>query len=367
MRTRRKTKSIWIGNVPIGSDYPIVVQSMINTDTRDTEASLMQIKELWQQGCQISRLAVVDETAAISLADIKAKSPIPIIADIHFDYNLALLALKSGVDGLRINPGNIGSKEKIKAVIVEAKSRQIPIRIGVNGGSLEKDILKKYNGVTSEGLVESSLRHIEILEDLGFNNIKISLKTSNVPIMVNAYDLLAKEVDYPFHIGVTEAGALRKGLVKSAVGIGILLSKGLGDTLRISLTSNPKEEVKAGFAILKTLGFEKTGAELISCPTCGRTEIDLISLATEVEAYIENIKLPITVAVMGCSVNGLGEAKKADIGIVGGKRQGIIFKKGQIIKKVKESELLSIFKIEIDKLIEEFEEENNYASIKITK
>ena len=360
---RRNTKLIWVGNVPIGSDYSIVVQSMTNTDTRDIKASIAQIRELWQQGCQIIRLAVVDEAAAIALASIKAKSPIPIIADIHFDYHLALLALKAGVDGLRINPGNIGSKEKIKAVILEAKSRHIPIRIGVNGGSLEKDILKKNGGVTSEGLVESGLRHIEILEDFGFYNIKISLKASNVTTMINAYELLAKEIDYPFHIGVTEAGTLKKGLIKSAVGIGTLLNKGLGDTLRVSLTDDPKEEIVAGFTILKTLDLKKTGAELISCPTCGRTEIDLINLAAKVEAYIEKIKAPITVAVMGCPVNGFGEAREADIGIAGGKSQSIIFKKGQIIKKVKEDELFSAFIIEIDKLIEEFEEENRYARI----
>ena len=353
---RRKTKSIWVGNVPIGSDHPIVVQSMTNTDTRDIEGSLKQIGELWQQGCQLIRLAVVDEDAARALAGIKAKSPMPIIADIHFDYRLALLAFKAGVDGLRINPGNIGSKEKIKSVVLEAKSRQVPIRIGVNGGSLEKDILKKNGGVTSEGLVESGLRHIEILEDFGFENIKISLKTSNVPMMIKAYELLAKEVDYPFHIGVTEAGTLKKGLVKSAVGIGALLNEGLGDTLRVSLTSDPREEITAGFTILKTLGLKKTGAELISCPTCGRTEIDLIGLADEVEAYIEKIKAPITVAVMGCPVNGPGEAREADIGIAGGKNLGLIFKKGKIIGKVKEDELLSAFKIEIDKLVEKFKE-----------
>ena len=354
---RRKTKSIWVGNVPIGSDYPIVVQSMTNTDTREIEGSLKQIRGLWQQGCQIIRLAVVDEAAAMALAGIKAKSPIPVIADIHFDHRLAILALKAGVDGLRINPGNIGSKEKIKEVVLEAKSRQVPIRIGVNGGSLEKDILKKNGGVTPEGLVESGLRHIEILEDFGFESIKISLKTSNVPMMISAYELLAKEVDYPFHIGVTEAGTLKKGLVKSAVGIGALLNQGLGDTLRVSLTSDPKEEITAGFTILKTLGLKKAGAELISCPTCGRTEIDLIGLAGEVEAYIEKMEAPITVAVMGCPVNGPGEAREADIGIAGGKNLGLIFKKGKIIGKVKEDELLSAFKIEIDKLVEEFKEE----------
>lgn len=354
---RRKTKTIWVGDVPIGSDYPIVVQSMTNTDTRDVESTLRQINGLYQGGCQIIRAAVVDADAANALRAIKAKSPIPLIADIHFDYRLALLALEAGVDGLRINPGNIGSTEKIKAVVLEAKDRKVPIRIGVNGGSLEKDILKKNGGVTPEGLVESGLRHIEILEDLGFFDIKISLKSSNVPMMLEAYRLLAKAVDYPFHIGVTEAGTLKQGLVKSAVGIGVLLSEGLGDTLRVSLTSDPKEEIFAGLTILKTLGLRKGGAELIACPTCGRTEINLIGLANEVEAYISDIEAPITVAVMGCPVNGPGEAKEADIGIAGGRGLGLIFKKGKIIAKVKEDELLSAFKTEIDKLVEEFKEE----------
>ena len=353
---RRKTSTIHVGNVPIGSDHPIVVQSMCNTDTRDVEATIHQIDDLAFAGCQIVRLAVVDQEAATALGPIMARSPIPVIADIHFDYRLALAALASGVDGLRINPGNIGSKERVEMVVEAARERQVPIRIGVNGGSLDKKLLEKYGGVCADAMVESALSNIRILEELNHPWMKVSLKSSNVPMMLQAYEKLAGLVDYPLHIGVTEAGTEKAGLIKSAVGIGALLHNGIGDTLRVSLTADPIKEISAGYEILKVLGLVQRGATLISCPTCGRTEINLIGLAQKVEELVEKIDVPITVAVMGCPVNGPGEAREADIGIAGGMKQGLIFKKGKIIAKVPEESLYESFVLELEKTIQEYKE-----------
>lgn len=355
---RRKTISLNVGGVLIGSEYPIVVQSMCNTDTRDVFSTLKQIAELKAAGCQLVRLAVVDLEAVAALEKICLKSSLPIIADIHFDYRLAIGALKAGVSGLRINPGNIGSKGNVVKIVEEAREKEIPIRIGVNGGSLDKIILEKYGGLCSEAIVESALINIRILEDLNYPWMKISLKSSNVPIMIKAYEDLGQKVDYPFHIGVTEAGTEKSGLIKSSVGIGILLHEGIGDTLRISLTADPIKEIRAGYEVLKVLGLTQKGATLVSCPTCGRTEINLIDLAKKVESLIDQIDLPISIAVMGCSVNGPGEAREADIGIAGGKKVGLIFKKGKIIKKVPEEELYDEFVKELDKTIKEYKEKN---------
>ncbi|WP_114638791.1 flavodoxin-dependent (E)-4-hydroxy-3-methylbut-2-enyl-diphosphate synthase [Desulfofalx alkaliphila] len=347
---RRKTRLINVGSVPVGGDSPISVQSMTNTDTRDVAATVAQIKELAELGCEIIRVAVPDEAAAAKLRDIKAQINIPLIADIHFNHKLALKAIAAGVDGLRINPGNIGGKSKVLEVVTAAKDRVIPIRIGVNAGSLERELLEKYNGVTPGALVESALKHITILEKLNFYDIKISLKASNIPLMLEAYRQLAKEVDYPFHIGVTEAGTVNSGAIKSAVGIGILLSEGLGDTLRVSLTGHPRHELKVAYQILQSLGLRRRGVEIISCPTCGRTEIDLINIAHQVEDRLQKLDKPIKVAVMGCVVNGPGEAREADVGIAGGKGVGIIFRKGEIVKKVPEGKLLEELLAEIDKI-----------------
>ncbi len=350
MINRRKTRLINVGSVPVGGDSPISVQSMTNTDTRDVAATVAQIKELAELGCEIIRVAVPDEAAAAKLRDIKAQINIPLIADIHFNHKLALKAIAAGVDGLRINPGNIGGKSKVLEVVTAAKDRVIPIRIGVNAGSLERELLEKYNGVTPGALVESALKHITILEKLNFYDIKISLKASNIPLMLEAYRQLAKEVDYPFHIGVTEAGTVNSGAIKSAVGIGILLSEGLGDTLRVSLTGHPRHELKVAYQILQSLGLRRRGVEIISCPTCGRTEIDLINIAHQVEDRLQKLDKPIKVAVMGCVVNGPGEAREADVGIAGGKGVGIIFRKGEIVKKVPEGKLLEELLAEIDKI-----------------
>jgi len=356
---RRQTSTIYVRDIPIGSNHPIVVQSMCNTDTRDVESTLKQINLLAEAGCQIIRLAIVDDIAINSLSSIMKKSIIPVIADIHFDYKLALGAINAGVDGLRINPGNIGSEEKVVKVIEAARDRKIPIRIGVNGGSLNKKILEKFGGLCPEAMVESALENIYLLEKLNYPWIKVSLKSSNVPMMLRAYEQLAQKVDYPFHIGVTEAGTEKSGLIKSAVGIGALLDKGIGDTLRVSLTADPIKEIYAGYEILKVLGLSSKGATLISCPTCGRTEINLIKLAQKVEKLVEKIEVPIKVAVMGCPVNGPGEAKEADIGIAGGLKQGLIFKKGKIIAKVKEEDLYEEFVKELEKTVQEYKEENN--------
>lgn len=347
---RRNSVVIKVGNVAIGGQSPISVQSMTNTDTRDIIKTVEQIKELTAVGCEIIRVAVPDMEAAAAITEIKEKISIPLIADIHFDYRLALQAMENGVDGLRINPGNIGSDLKVQRVVEMAKAKAIPIRIGVNAGSLEKSLLEKYGHPTAEAMAESALKHISILEKLNFRQIKVSLKASNIPLMIKAYQILGEKVDYPLHVGVTEAGTVQGGTIKSSVGIGALLAQGIGDTLRVSLTGHPVHEVKVGFEILKALGLRKRGAEIISCPTCGRTKIDLIPLAEAVEKYLEKVDKPIKVAVMGCVVNGPGEAREADIGIAGGKGEGLIFKKGEVIRKVKEEELLTTLLEEIEKL-----------------
>ncbi len=342
MIKRRKSKQIQIGNVKIGGDAPISVQSMTNTDTRDVKSTLRQINELKDQGCELVRLAILNPDAADAIKEIKKASPIPLIADIHFDYRLAIKCIENGIDALRINPGNIGKEEHTKKVVNLAKINNIPIRIGINGGSLEKEFAS-LDIPLSEKMVESALRHIRILEDNNFDKIKISLKSSDVMTTIEAYRLMAEKVDYPLHLGVTEAGTYFGGIVKSAVGLGTLLAEGIGDTIRVSLTDSPLEEVKAGYMILKSLGLRQKGINFISCPTCGRTQIDLIKLAKEVEKRLENFNKPLTIAVMGCAVNGPGEAKHADYGIAGGINEGYIFKKGEIIKRLPENKLLDEF------------------------
>ncbi|MDO4301847.1 MAG: flavodoxin-dependent (E)-4-hydroxy-3-methylbut-2-enyl-diphosphate synthase [Clostridia bacterium] len=347
---RRKTRAVKIGNVLIGGDNPVAIQSMCNTKTSDVEATVKQILELEEAGCEIIRVAVPDMDAAEAISEIKKHIHIPLVADIHFDYRLALKAIENGVDKLRINPGNIGGEDRVKAVVEAAKDKNIPIRIGVNSGSLEKDILEKYGEVTPEGLVESALRHVRILEKLDFYDIVISIKASNVPFSLETYSLLSKEVDYPIHLGITESGTAWSGTIKSAVGIGAILAMGIGDTIRVSLTGDCVDEVKVAKAILKDLGLRKFGIEFVSCPTCGRTCIDLIGLANKVEERCKNINKNIKVAVMGCAVNGPGEAREADIGVAGGKGYGLIFKKGEILKKLPENELLDALMEEIEKL-----------------
>lgn len=338
---RRHTRRITVGNVPVGDGAPISVQSMTNTDTRDIGATVAQIRRLALAGCEIIRVAVPDMDAAAAINDIKKQIEIPIIADIHFDYRLAVAAADAGADGLRINPGNIGGKKKIKAVIDAARDCGIPIRIGVNAGSLEKDILKKNGGVTAEGLVESAVRQIALMDSLGFSDLKIAIKSANVPMTVDAYRQLAALCDFPFHVGITEAGGLYAGIVKSAVGIGMLLAEGIGDTLRVSLTRDPIEEVRVGFEILKALGIRQRGPDIISCPTCGRCKIDLFSIAEQVEQALMTRTAPLRVAIMGCVVNGPGEAREADVGIAGGDGEGVLFKKGRVIKRVPEADLVA--------------------------
>lgn len=340
MIKRRKSKQISIGNVKIGGDAPISVQSMCNTDTRDVETTLNQIHELAAKGCELVRLAVLNQEAADAIKDIVKKSPVPLIADIHFDYKLAIKCINNGINALRLNPGNIGKRENVEKVVTFAKQQQIPIRIGVNAGSLEKDLLDKDIPL-SEKMVLSALGHIKILEDLNFDLIKVSLKSSDVLTTIEAYRSIAEKVPYPLHLGVTEAGTLRGGLIKSSVGLGTLLAEGIGDTIRVSLTENPIEEVSAGFDILKSLGLRERGVNFVSCPTCGRTQIDLIGLAKKVEERFKDFDKPITIATMGCAVNGPGEARHADFGIAGGVNEGIVFKKGKIIAKVPEKDLLS--------------------------
>lgn len=347
---RRKTRVVKIGNVLIGGDNPVAIQSMCNTKTSDVEATVKQILELEEAGCEIIRVAVPDMEAAEAISEIKKRIHIPLVADIHFDYRLALKAIENGVDKLRINPGNIGGEDRVKAVVEAAKAKNIPIRIGVNSGSLEKEILEKYGEVTPEGLVESALRHVRILEKLDFYDIVISIKASNVPFSLETYSLLSKEVDYPIHLGITESGTAWSGTIKSAVGIGAILAMGIGDTIRVSLTGDCVDEVRVAKAILKDLGLRKFGIEFVSCPTCGRTCIDLIGLANKVEERCKNIDKDIKVAVMGCAVNGPGEAREADIGVAGGKGYGLIFKKGEILKKLPEEELLDALMEEIEKL-----------------
>ncbi len=347
---RRKTKKIKIGKIYIGGDSKISVQSMNNTDTRDVEATVKQIKDLEMAGCDITRCAVPDMEAARALKKIVSSVNIPVVADIHFDYRLALEAIENGVAALRINPGNIGSIERVKIVANAAKERKIPIRVGVNSGSLEKEILRKYGKVCPEALVESALNHVEILENLNFKDIVISIKSSNVMQMIESYRIISSKVDYPLHVGVTEAGTVWRGTIKSSVGIGTLLSEGIGDTIRVSLTGNPVEEIKVGREILKSLDYIKEGIEIISCPTCGRTNINLIQLANEAEERLAGCNKNLKVAIMGCVVNGPGEAREADIGIAGGIGEGLIFKKGKIIKKVKEDKLIDELINEINKM-----------------
>ncbi len=355
---RRKTRQIQVGKVKIGGDALISVQSMTNTRTDDAAATLRQIGELAAAGCEIIRCAVPDMAAAEGLKRIVSESPIPVIADIHFDYKLALAAIDAGVDGLRLNPGNIGGNDRVAAVVDAAKKRNIPIRIGVNAGSLPKDLLEKYGHPTAEALVEAAWRHIHILEEMDYRNIKVSLKAHDVPLTVAAYRLLASQCDYPLHVGITEAGTINSGIIKSAVGIGTLLAEGIGDTIRVSLTGDPVREVKVAYDILKSLGLREYGPTLISCPTCGRTKINLEKLALEVERRLEKISEPITVAVMGCVVNGPGEAREADVGIAGGINEGLIFKKGVVLKKVPEACIIDELFAEIDKILLERKENN---------
>ena len=339
MIKRRKSKELYIGNVKIGNNSPISVQSMCNTDTRDIKATSRQIQELADAGCELVRLAVLNKEAGEAIKDLVKLSPVPLIADIHFDYRLAIQCINNGIAALRLNPGNIGKRENVEKVVTLAKQQQNPIRIGVNAGSLEKE-LKEKDIPLHEKMVESAMKHIQILEDLDFDLIKVSLKSSDVLTTIEAYQLMAQKVDYPLHLGVTEAGTLKAGLVKSSVGLGTLLSQGIGDTIRVSLTENPVEEVYAGYEILKSLGLRQKGVNFVSCPTCGRTQIDLIGLAKQVEERFKNLEANITIATMGCAVNGPGEASHADFGIAGGIGEGYVFKKGEIVAKVPESELL---------------------------
>lgn len=347
---RRKTRAVFVGGVQVGGGAPVSVQSMTKSDTRDSVSTVEQINALAENGCEIIRAAVPDAEAAAALPEILKGIGIPLIADIHFDHRLALEAIKAGVHGLRINPGNIGGRNKVEEVVRAAQGNGIPIRIGVNTGSLEKELLVKFGGVTPAAMVESAMRHVNILEDLNFTDIKLSLKSSNVPLMLEAYRLMSEKVDYPLHVGVTESGTLRYGTVKSAVGIGILLSEGIGDTIRVSLTGHPVHEVRAGYDILRALGLRSRGVELISCPTCGRTEIDLIKIAEEVENKLQQVDRPLKIAVMGCVVNGPGEAREADVGIAGGKGFGLIFRKGEIMRKVPEESLVEELLKEINTL-----------------
>ena len=348
---RRLTRQLEVGKVKVGGGAPIAVQSMTNTKTSDPVATLEQINRLAEAGCDIVRCAVPDMAAAEGLKIIVKESPIPVIADIHFDYKLALAAIEAGIDGLRLNPGNIGGNDRVAAVVEAAKKRNIPIRIGVNAGSLPKDLLEKYGHPTPEALVEAAWRHIRILEEMDYKNIKISLKAHDVPLTLAAYRLMASQCDYPLHVGITEAGTVNSGIIKSAVGIGTLLAEGIGDTIRVSLTGDPVREVKVGFEILKSLGLREYGPTLISCPTCGRTQINLEKLALEVERRLTEITEPITVAVMGCVVNGPGEAREADVGIAGGINEGLIFRKGEVLKKVAEADIIDELFAEIDKIL----------------
>ena len=344
---RDNTKVIKIGDRVIGGGNPILIQSMTNTKTEDVEATVAQILRLEEAGCEIIRCTVPTMEAALALKEIKKQIHIPLVADIHFDYKMAIAAMENGADKIRINPGNIGSIDRIKAVVDCAKERNIPIRIGVNSGSLEKELVEKYNGVTAEGIVESALDKVKIVEDLGYDNLVISIKSSDVMMCAKAHELIAEQCKYPLHVGITESGTVFSGNIKSSVGLAIILSQGIGDTIRVSLTGDPVEEIKTAKLVLRTLGLRKGGIEVVSCPTCGRTQIDLIKLANEVETLVAGIPLDIKVAVMGCIVNGPGEAKEADIGIAGGKGEGLLIKKGEIIKKVPEDQLLATLKEEL--------------------
>ena len=346
---RRQCREVSVGNVKIGGNNPISIQSMTNTDTRDAAKTIAQIKALENVGCDVVRVAVPDMEAAKAIGQIKRAVNIPVIADIHFDHRLAIEAIDQGVDGVRINPGNIGSIEKVKMVVEKCKQKNLKIRIGVNGGSLEKELLEKYGSATAEALVESALGHVKILEDLDFRNIVISLKSSDIYKTIEAYELIAKKVDYPLHIGITESGSIKKGTIKSSIGVGAMLLKGIGDTVRISLTGDPCEEIIVGKEILRSLNLLNDKIKVVSCPTCGRCNIDLISVVNEVEEKINYMEKDITVAIMGCAVNGPGEAREADIGIAGGKGEGLLFKKGQIVRKIKGNDLVKELLQEIEK------------------
>ena len=350
---RKKTRQITVGKVKIGGSAPIAVQSMTNTPTQEVAATVSQIKRLQEAGCEIVRVAVPDQEAAAAVAAIKTQIDIPLIADIHFNYRLAIAAAKSGADGLRLNPGNIGGMQKVRAVVECAKDLDIPIRIGVNSGSLEKDIIKKYNGVTPAGMVESGLRHVDLLRSLDFHQIKISLKASDVQRTVEAYRLLSAKTDLPLHVGVTEAGALYPGIVKSALGIGMLLAEGIGDTIRVSLTRDPVEEVRVGFEILRALGIRQRGPEIIACPTCGRCNINLFDIVERVEKALMTTAEPLKIAIMGCVVNGPGEAKEVDIGIAGGDGSGVLFRKGKVVKKFAQDKLVDVLLHEVREYVKD--------------
>lgn len=351
INTRNNTKVINIGQIQIGGGNPIAIQSMTSTKTHDVEATVNQILTLEEAGCEIVRVAVPDEAAARSIEEIVKRIHVPLVADIHFDYRLALMAIENGIQKLRINPGNIGSNERVQKVVEKAKAYHIPIRIGVNSGSVEKGLIEKYGGVCADAMVESAKRHIDLLEEMDFRDIVVSLKASNIPLAIEAYSLFAERYNYPLHVGITEAGTLYRGTIKSSAGLGAILSRGIGDTVRVSLSDDPVQEIECAKAVLQSLELRQFGVEIISCPTCGRTNVDLIGLAQKVEEYTKDIKVPLKIAVMGCAVNGPGEAKEADLGIAGGKGEGLIFKKGQIIRKVKEDELLEAFKQELQQFL----------------
>lgn len=345
---RDHTRVVTIGNKKIGGGNPILIQSMTNTRTEDVEATVAQILELEKAGCEIIRCTVPTQEAANAIREIKKQIHIPLVADIHFDYKMAIAAMENGADKIRINPGNIGSSERVKAVVDVARERNIPIRVGVNSGSLEKNLVEKYGGVTAEGIVESALDKVRMIEEFDYRNLVISIKSSDVLMCVKAHELLAGKTEYPLHVGITESGTIQSGNIKSAIGLGLILNQGIGDTIRVSLTGNPVEEIKSARLILRTLGLRKGGIEVVSCPTCGRTQIDLIGLATKVEKLVENYPLNIKVAVMGCAVNGPGEAKEADLGVAGGRGEGLLMKRGEIIRKIPEEQLLSALKEELD-------------------
>ena len=353
MGYRDETKVVQIGKRQIGGGNPILIQSMCNTKTEDVKATVEQILALEHAGCDIIRVAVPTMEAAAALTEIKRQIHIPLVADIHFDYRLAIAAIECGADKIRINPGNIGSRERIQAVVDKAKEYGVPIRVGVNSGSLEKPLVEKYGGVTAEGLVESALDKVALIEQMGYDNLVISIKSSDVMMCVKAHELIAKKTHYPLHVGITEAGTVIAGNIKSAVGLGLILSQGIGDTIRVSLTGSPLEEIKSAKLILKTLGLRRGGVEVVSCPTCGRTQIDLIGLANQVETLVQGYPLDIKVAVMGCVVNGPGEAKEADLGVAGGIGEGLLIRKGEIVKKLPERELLPALKAELDRMVEE--------------
>lgn len=350
MFERRKSKNIFIRDIGIGSDYPVSIQSMTNTDTRDVQATIDQIKALAIAGCEIARIAIPDHEAAEKVKEIVQASPLPLVADIHFDYRLALEAIENGIHALRINPGNIGSRERIKSLVDAAKSHDIPIRIGVNSGSVEKEMLEKYGGVNAQSLTQSALKHVRILEDFNFDQIKISVKASDVPLMIESYRLLANLVDYPLHLGVTEAGSINTGIIKSSVGIGSLLSQGIGDTIRVSLTGDPLNEIGVARDILRSLKLKEEGLEIVSCPTCGRCQVDLERIVLEIESRTQDIEENIKLAVMGCVVNGPGEAREADLGIAGGRQEGLLFKKGKVIRKIKEEDMVNEILAELEKI-----------------